>query len=57
MPVGGKEWMEPWVDEFYTRGLTTGCGAARLIYCPENIVTRAAIAVFIDRAFGLLPYR
>ncbi len=36
MPVAGKEWMEPWVDEFYTRGITTGCGAAPLIYCPEN---------------------
>ena len=55
MPVAGKEWMEPWVDEFYTRGITTGCGAAPLIYCPENSVTRAAMAVFIDRAYGLYP--
>ncbi len=55
MPVSGKEWMEPWVDEFYSRGITTGCGAAPLIYCPENSVTRAAMAVFIDRAYGLYP--
>ena len=55
VPVAGKEWMEPWVDEFYTRGITTGCGAAPLIYCPENPVTRAAMAVFIDRAYGLYP--
>jgi hypothetical protein len=55
MPVVGKEWMEPWVDEFYSRGITTGCGAAPLIYCPENSVTRAAMAVFIDRAYGLYP--
>ena len=55
MPVAGKEWMEPWVDEFYTRGITTGCGAAPLIYCPENPVTRAAMAVFIDRAYSLYP--
>ncbi len=55
MPVAGKEWMEPWVDEFYSRGITTGCGAAPLIYCPESSVTRAAMAVFIDRAYGLYP--
>ncbi len=55
MPVAGKEWMEPWVDEFYSRGITTGCGAAPLIYCPESSVTRAAMAVFIDRAYSLYP--
>ncbi len=55
MPVVGKEWMEPWVDEFYVRGITTGCGAAPLIYCPENSVTRAAMAVFVDRAYSLYP--
>ncbi len=55
LPVAGKEWMEPWVDEFYTRGITTGCGVAPLIYCPENTATRASMAVFIDRAFLLYP--
>ena len=55
MPVVGKEWMEPFVDEFYSRGITTGCGSGPLIYCPENPVTRAAMAVFIDRAYGLYP--
>ena len=55
LPVTGKEWMEPWVDEFYDRAITTGCGAAPLTYCPENPVTRAAMAVFISRAYGLYP--
>jgi len=55
LPVAGKEWMEPWVDEFYRRGITTGCGASPLTYCPENPVTRAAMAVFISRAFGIPP--
>ncbi len=55
LPVPGKEWMEPFVDEFYARGITTGCGANPLIYCPESSVTRAAMAVFIDRAYGLYP--
>jgi hypothetical protein len=52
MPVTGKEWMEPWVDQFYREGITTGCGYSPLIYCPEDHVTRAEMAVFIVRAFG-----
>ena len=55
LPVTSKEWMEPFVDEFYDRGITTGCGAAPLTYCPENPVTRAAMSVFIGRAFCLYP--
>ncbi len=55
LPVVGKEWMESWVDEFYNESITTGCGSAPLIYCPENNVTRAEMAVFIDRAFHLYP--
>ena len=53
MPVAGKEWMEPWVDEFYRQGITTGCGADPLTYCPENPVKRQAMAAFITRAFDL----
>jgi len=49
LPVAGKEWQEAWVDEFYTQGITTGCGTSPLRYCPENNVTRAAMAVFILR--------
>jgi hypothetical protein len=50
VPVAGKEWMEPWVDQFYLEGITTGCGTGPLIYCPESSTTRAAMAVFILRA-------
>jgi hypothetical protein len=53
LPVAGKEWMEPWVDELYRRGITTGCGTGPLIYCPENPVKRQAMAAFIVRAFNL----
>jgi hypothetical protein len=52
VPVTGKEWMEPWIDQFYREGITTGCGYSPLIYCPEDHVTRAEMAVFIVRAFG-----
>jgi hypothetical protein len=49
LPVAGKEWMEPWVDELYREGITGGCGTGPLIYCPETSMTRAAMAVFILR--------
>jgi hypothetical protein len=53
LPVAGKEWMEPWVDEFYREGITSGCGTGPLIYCPETAVKRQAMAAFIVRAFNL----
>ncbi len=55
VPVTGKEWMEPFVDEFYRRGITTGCGEGPLTYCPENPVTRSSMAVFIERAYNMMP--
>jgi hypothetical protein len=50
VPVLGKEWMEPWIEAFYYAGVTSGCGLGPLIYCPENNVTRAEMAVFLLRA-------
>jgi hypothetical protein len=48
VPVAGKEWMEPWIDQYYREGMTTGCGGGN--YCPESNVTRAEMAVFVLRA-------
>ncbi len=55
LPVVGKEWMEARIEHFYSHGITTGCGVSPLRYCPENNTTRAEMAVFIDRAYGLYP--
>ena len=55
VPVPGKEWMKPWIEEFYEEGITTGCANPPLQYCPERNVTRAEMAVFINRAFGFTP--
>ena len=56
VPVAGKAWMEPWIEQFAKLGLTTGCGTTsmgKLLYCPERGVTRAEMAVFLLRAkFG-----
>jgi len=52
VPVPGKEWMQPWVEQFYREGITGGCNTDPLRFCPERQVTRAEMAAFIDRAFG-----
>ncbi len=53
VPVAGREWMQPWIEEFYRQGYTTGCGTAPLRYCPGATVNRAAMAVFISRVFNI----
>ncbi len=56
VPVAGKEWMMPWIEEFYKEGLTTGCKQSPTFqYCPEQSVTRAEMATFLDRAFQFTP--
>jgi len=59
VPVDGKEWMEPWIEQFYAEGYTTGCGGSiegvDLRYCPERGVNRAEMAAFVDRAFDFPP--
>jgi hypothetical protein len=55
VPVAGKEWMQPWIEQFYKEGITTGCASNPMRYCPEQKVTRMEMAVFISRAFGFTP--
>jgi len=45
-----------WIEELYNRHITVGCNASPLMFCPENLNTRAQAAVFADKAFGLLLY-
>jgi hypothetical protein len=37
----------PWIEELYNRGITGGCSAAPLSYCPDNAVLRRQMAVFL----------
>ena len=46
-------WAANWIEQLYTEGITSGCGTNPLLYCPENTVTRAEIAVFLARTFNL----
>jgi hypothetical protein len=46
-------WAADWIEQLYQEGITTGCSQSPLRYCPENSVTRAQMAVFLVRTFGL----
>jgi hypothetical protein len=43
-------WAVNWIEKLYADGVTTGCGTSPLVYCPEDSVTRAQMAVFLLRA-------
>ena len=36
-----------WIEQLYNEGVTAGCGANPLTYCPSNAVTRGQMAVFL----------
>jgi serine protease AprX len=42
-----------WIEDLYGHGITGGCGASPLLYCPDNPSTRGQIAVFLTRTFSL----
>ena len=39
-----------WIEEFYNDAITAGCGTNPLRYCPDSTVTRAQMAVFVEKA-------
>jgi PKD repeat protein len=49
VPVG--YWAAAWIEQLAAEGITAGCGNGN--YCPEDPVTRAQMAVFLVRTFGL----
>ena len=46
-------WAAPWIEQLYSEGITQGCGDNPLKFCPDGSVTRAEMAVFLVRTFGL----
>lgn len=44
-----------WIEQLALEGITGGCAANPSRYCPDAIVTRGQMAVFLARAFGLVP--
>ena len=48
----------PWIEHFFNDGMTQGCNAASTQYCPDALVSRGEIAVFLLRTLrgrGFVP--
>ena len=41
-----------WIEELYHEGVTGGCQASPLLFCPTNSNTRGQMAVFLTLEFG-----
>lgn len=46
-------WAYDWVIALAASGITSGCSTSPPLYCPEDPVTRAQMAVFLVRTFDL----
>jgi len=47
--VPGSHWAHRWIERLYSAGITGGCVASPLQYCPETSVTRAQMAIFLEK--------
>ena len=47
--VPNSYWAAPYINAIYFAGITNGCSASPMNYCPEASVSRAEMAVFIKR--------
>jgi len=46
-----SHWSAGWIEQLAAEGITGGCGNGN--YCPKDPVTRAQMAVFLVKTFGL----
>jgi hypothetical protein len=51
VPVGA--FAADWIEDLYARGVTGGCSASPLLYCPGSPTTRGQMAVFLVKTFNL----
>jgi uncharacterized delta-60 repeat protein len=47
--VSSNYWSSTWINRLFLAGITGGCGTDPLLYCPEASVTRAQMAIFLER--------
>jgi len=47
-----SHWAVHWIEALAAEGITAGCGNGN--FCPEDVVTRAQMAVFLVRTFDLV---
>lgn len=49
--VPTTHWAAAWIKQLAAEAITSGCGGTS--YCPDSVVTRAQMAVFLVRTFNL----
>lgn len=54
VPLGHWAWQ--WIESLYQSGITAGCKVSPLAYCPGNTVTRAQMAIFLERGIHGASY-
>jgi hypothetical protein len=54
--VGSQYWAWNFIERLYAAGITGGCSLSPLQYCPEATVTRAQMAVFLERGIHSSSY-
>jgi hypothetical protein len=50
VPVSNMYWN--WIERLYSAGITAGCSTSPMRYCPDQAVTRAQMAIFIERGMN-----
>jgi hypothetical protein len=50
--VSSTYWAWSFIERLYKANITGGCDTNPLIYCPENQVTRAQMAVFLEKGMA-----
>jgi Zn-dependent metalloprotease len=50
--VPATHWASSWINRLYNAGITSGCSTNPLNYCPEDSVTRAQMAIFLERGMN-----
>lgn len=54
--VSAQYWAWNFIERLYAAGITGGCSLSPLQYCPEATVTRAQMAVFLERGIHGASY-
>jgi predicted outer membrane repeat protein len=54
--VPQDQWARSYIERLYGAGITQGCSINPLRYCPENIVTRDQMAIFLLRGIHGAAY-
>ncbi|MGB6896437.1 MAG: S-layer homology domain-containing protein, partial [Dehalococcoidia bacterium] len=54
--VAKSHWAWKYIEGLYRSGVTGGCSASPLMYCPGNSVTRAQMAIFLLRGIEGMGY-